>query len=158
MANEKGILLAPTIEGQQSGYLGPMIDRELDVMAELGILAPLPPVLLEAAGTYEAVYTSPFAKAARSQEVSGLMRTLETTLNVVQITGNPEPLDHFDWDVIMPEMADIQAVPERWMNGERKIAAIRKNRAEQAAIQQQIQAAPAAAAMMKAEAVAGKKG
>ena len=158
MANEKGILLSPTIAGQQSGYLGPMIDRELDVMAEEGLLPPMPPALIEAKGSYNVVYTSPFSKAARSQEVAGLMRTLETTLEVVNITQDPAPLDHFDWDVIVPEISDIQSVPERWMRSPKAVAFLRQQRAEAQQAQMEIQAAPAAAAMMKAQAVANKKG
>lgn len=158
MANEKGILLSPTIAGQQSGYLGPLIERELDVMADQGMLPPMPEALLEARGSYQVVYTSPFSKAARSQEVAGLMRTLETTLNVVQITQDPAPLDYFDWDQIIPDVADIQAVPERWMRAQNDVNAIRQQRAEIQQAQMEIQAAPAAAAMMKAEAVAKKGG
>ena len=156
MANEKGILLSPTIAGQQSGYLGPTIDRELDVMAEEGMLPPMPPQLIEANGSYEVVYTSPFSKAARSQEVAGLMRSVETTLQVVQITQDPAPLDHYNWDIIIPAVSDIQSVPSDWMNSPRSVAFIRKQRAEAQQRQEQIQAAPAEAAMMKAEAVAGK--
>ena len=158
MANEKGILLAPTIGGQQSGYLGPTIDRELDVLSDLGMLLPMPPELVEARGEYHVTYTSPFSKAARSQEVSGLLRTIEGVLEVVNVTQNPEPLDHFNWDTIVPEMADIQAVPTRWMNGSDVVMAKRQQRAQQQQQQNDIQAAPGAAAIMKAQAaVQGKK-
>jgi hypothetical protein len=64
MAAQKGILIAPTIGGQQSGYLGPMIDREIDLAAEMGLLLPMPPQLVEARGEYEVVYTSPLSRAA----------------------------------------------------------------------------------------------
>lgn len=154
--NEKGILLAPTVGRQQSEYLGPMIDRELDIMAELGLLPPMPPLLREAKGQYEVNYTSPLSRAMRAQEVSGSMRTLENVLTIVNATQDPSPLDRFDFDVIIPQMAEIQGVPESWMASDEKVAAKRQARQQAAQQQQQIQAAPAAAAMMKAQAIAGK--
>src|ERR1035437_448286 len=36
LANEKGILLAPTVGGQTSGYLGPLVEREIDVATAQG--------------------------------------------------------------------------------------------------------------------------
>ena len=41
---EKGILLAPTVGRQQSEYLGPLVDREIDVLVEQGLLPPMPDV------------------------------------------------------------------------------------------------------------------
>src|SRR4029077_1707786 len=69
--NEKGILLAPTVGRQQSEYLGPMIERELDVLGAQGLLPPMPPRLKEAKGEYQVVYTSPFSRAMRAQEAAG---------------------------------------------------------------------------------------
>lgn len=147
---EKGILLAPTFGRQQSERFGPMIERELDVLAQQGKLPPMPEVLKEAGAGFKVEYDSPLSRAQRAEEAAGLMRTLESLINVANVTGNPAPLDHFDWDVITPDLADINAVPVKWRLGMDKIAAIREGRAQQAQQQQMIQAAPAAAAMMKA--------
>lgn len=147
---EKGILLAPTIGRQQSEYLGPMIEREIDVLSKFGILPPMPDILKEAMGEYRVEYDSPLSRAQRAEEASGLMRTVETALNVVNVTQNPEPLDHFNWDVIIPEVGDIQGVPSRWMRAKEEIDAIRQGRAQQAQTQEMIQAAPGAAAMVNA--------
>lgn len=155
-SREKGILLAPTIGRQQSEYLGPTIERELDVLGRLGILPPMPPELLEAKGEYRVEYDSPLSRAQRAEEAAGLMRTVETALNIVNVTQNPEPLDHFNWDIIIPEVGDIQGVPARWMRAKEEVDAIRQGRAEQAQNQEMIQAAPGAAAMVKAAAVAQK--
>lgn len=147
---EKGILLAPTIGRQQSEYLGPMIEREIDVLVEQRLLPPMPQVLREAGGEFQIVYDSPLSRAQRAEEAAGLMRTVETALNVVNVTQNPEPLDFFDWDTIIPEVAKIQGVPVRWMKSMDSVMAVRQSRAEQAQQQTLIQAAPGAAAMMKA--------
>lgn len=155
--NEKGILLAPTVGRQQSEYLGPMIDRELDLLSEMGILEPMPPRLKEAGGSYSVIYTSPLSRAMRAQEAAGFMRTLESIKELVNITQDPSLLDPFDFDVAIPEIAEIQAVPPTWMASADKIAAKREGRAQRADRQEQIQAMPAQAAMMKAQAVAQEK-
>lgn len=154
--NEKGILLAPTVGGLQSGYLGPMIERELDMMSDLNLLPPMPPMLKEARGEYQVNYTSPLSRQMRAQEVAGFGRTLETVMTVVNVTQDAAPLDNFDFDTIIPEIAEIQAVPFSWMASPEQIAQKRQARAAQAQQQAEIQAAPAAAAMMKAEAMVAK--
>lgn len=156
--NEKGILLAPTVGRQQSEYLGPLIDREIDLAMELGLLPPMPPMLREAQGEYTVVYTSPLSRQMRAQEAAGAMRAIENTVGIVNVTQDPSLLDHYNFDVINPEIAEINGVPPSWMSSPEQIAEKRQQRAQQQEQQMQIQAAPSAAALIKAQAVAGKKG
>lgn len=149
--NEKGILLAPTVGRQQSEYLGPMIERELDVLMEQRLLPPIPQEILEAGGEFEVVYTSPLAKAARSQEASGFMRTLEVAKELVAVTQDPAPMDLFSFDRAIPAIAYINSVPIDFMATDDEIAQKRKQRQQDKQIQQKIQAMPAQAAMMKAQ-------
>lgn len=153
---EKGILLAPTIGRQQSEYLGPLIEREIDILAKQGLLPPMPQLLIEARGDYKIEYDSPLSRAQRAEEASGVLRTVESAVSVSANTQNPEPLDHFDWDVIIPELSEIYGVPARWMRSIEQVKAIREGRAQDAQTQQLIQGAPAAAALVKAGAVASK--
>jgi len=147
---EKGILLAPTIGRQQSEYLGPSIEREIDLLSRQGLLPPMPPLLKEAQGEYKVEYDSPLSRAQRAEEAAGLARTVEMALNAVNITQDPSPLDLINWDVAMRDIADIQAVPERWLNDENAVAIIRQGRQKQMEIAQATQAAPGLAAVMKA--------
>lgn len=152
---EKGILLAPTIGRQRSEYLGPMIEREIDILSRQSIrgvplLPPMPPVLREAQGEYKIEYESPLSRAQRSEEASGLMRTLEVVIQTVNVTQDPSPLDNFNMDVIIPEVAEIQGVPFRWMHSLEEIQAIRAERSQAAQIQQAAEAGPAVAAVMNA--------
>jgi hypothetical protein len=149
--NEKGILLAPTVGRQQSEYLGPMTDREMDLLSFMGVLPPMPPMLKSAKGLYHVNYTSPLARAQRAQEVAGFQRTIQSTLEVVKVTQDPSPFDVFDFDKATRDTAEIQAVPESWMASDKDIAAKRKARAQAQAQQMQVQAMPAQAAMMKAQ-------
>ena len=156
--NEKGILLAPTVGRQQSEYLGPMIERELDILSYQGLLPKMPGRLLEAKGEYSVVYSSPLSKAMKAQEAAGFMRTLETVKELVNITQDHSLLDPFDFDMAIPAIAQIQSVPESWMSDDGAIAKKRQARAQQQERQQQIQEAPAKAAMIKAAAMAQKDG
>lgn len=155
--NEKGILLAPTVGRQQSEYLGPSADRELDLLNSWGVLPPMPPALRAARGDYHINYTSPLARAQRAQEVAGFQRTIQGLLEIVKITGDPSPFDNFDFDTSTLETATIQAVPESWMATEQMVTQKRQRRAQAQQRQEQIQALPAQAAMLKAQQSADAK-
>jgi hypothetical protein len=157
-ANEKGILLAPTMGRQQSEYIGPMTDRELDLLAQQRLLPQMPPRLREAQGEYHVVYDNPLSRLAKAQESAGFLRTLESVKEIVNITQDASLLDPFDFDVAVPGMADQNAVPESWMADDKAIARKRKARAKAQAQEQQIKALPNQAAMIKAQAVAQKNG
>jgi hypothetical protein len=156
MANQKGILLAPTIGKQQSDYLGPMIERELSLGLDMGLFMPMPPELVEAQGEYEVVYTSPMSRLARAEENSGFIRSVESTLAIVNVTQDVSLLDTYDFEVAIPEMSVNNGTPERWMASAAKMAAKAEQRAAQQQQQADIQAGPAAAAMIKAQ-QGGKK-
>lgn len=156
LVNEKGILVAPTLGRQETEYLGPMIEREIDILNSLGLLPPMPPRLREAGGEYEVTYTGPLALSRRANQAAGFIRTVETAKEIANITQDPKYLDPFDFDVALPEIAAIQAVPERWMRDQRSMDQIRKGRAQAQQRQEQIQAMPAQAAMLKAQATVAK--
>lgn len=149
---EKGILLAPTVGRQQTEYLEPLIARELDLLIEQRLLPPMPQELVEAQGDYRIEYDNPMSRAMRAEEGAGLIRTMESTLNIVNITQDPSPLDNFNFDVIVPELSAINGVPARWMNSVESIQAIRQDRAQKMEQAQQVQAAPAAASLISANA------
>jgi len=150
IAREKGMLLVPSFGKYQADMLGPQLDRELDLLSEQGLLPPMPPMLREARGEYDIVFDSPVNRMQKAEEGSGLMRTVEMTLSVVNVTQDPSPLDHFDWDTIVPEIADQQAVPQRWMRDPKVVEQIRASRQQAQQTEQAINAAPAAASVLKA--------
>lgn len=151
---EKGILLAPTVGRQQSEYLGNMIDREIDILAQQGLLPPMPGILREAQGEYKVVYDSPLSRAQRAEEASGVMRTVQSAIEVVQATQDPKPLFHFNWDKIIPAMADIQGVPMHWMNDQATVDGLAAAHMKQMQAAAASQAAPGQAAMINAGAKA----
>ncbi len=149
---EKGILLAPTIGRQQSEYLGPLIDRELDILSRQGLLPAMPPLLRAAKGEYKITYDSPISRTQKAEWAAGAVRTIEVLLNYAQQAQDPSVLDILDMDLAGPQIAEIYGTPAPWIRGQEDIAQIRKNRQKQQQIQTAIQAAPAVASVMKSKA------
>ena len=155
-AKEKGILLAPTIGRQQSEYLGPSIEREIDVLSQQGQIPPMPMALKEAMGEFQIVYDSPLTRSQKAEEASGLQRTLETALNAANVMQDPSMLFYFNFDTIIPAIAEIQGVPFHWMNSPEVVQAKKQQQAQQNQMRQQVEAAPGAAAIMNAQSKAQK--
>lgn len=149
-AREKGALLSPTMGRQESEFLGPMVERELDVLNEQGLLPPKPAILAEAEAEYEVYYDSPLSRLQRAEKGSGFARSIMSTAELVKVTGDQSLLDIYDLETAQAEMAvEIHGVPVRWMSTPEKLAGKRKARAEQIQMQQMIDAAPAAASVAK---------
>ena len=151
---EKGILLAPTVGRQADEYLGPMIEREVNLLASQGLLPPMPEALREAEGEFKIEFDSPLSRAQRAEEAAGFFRTIDKAIEIAGVTMDMSLLDNYDLDAALREIADIQGVPSRWLQKPDAIAAAREQRAQQQALQTAIQAAPGAAAVMKADAAA----
>lgn len=117
---EKSALLSPTMGRIQSELLGPGILREIDMLHEMGRMPKMPPELIEAKGQFDIIYTSPMAKGMYAEEVSGFMRSVEMAMGVADKTQDPSHLDHFNFEVAIPEMSEYMAVPARWMNDVKK--------------------------------------
>lgn len=148
-AREKGALLSPTMGRQQSEALGPMIERELDVLSAQNLLPPMPPMLRDAQGQFDIIYDSPLSRAQRAESASGFMRWIDWAKEYVQLTGDPSPLDYADWDQAMPALADIGAVPPAWVKSTDQVAAQRQARAQQMQQKAMLEAAPSIAAVAK---------
>lgn len=158
MMSQRGILIAPTVGRQQSEYLGPLIDRELDLLQNMRLLPPPPPAILEARGEYNVQYASPLQRDQRAQEVAAFQRTIDMATAVANVSGDPSIFDTFDFGTALPAVADINGVPESWMASDQQKAQKAKVRAEAQQRQEAIQAAPAMAALTKANAAAAGKG
>lgn len=149
-AREKGVLLSPTMGRQQSEFLGPMIDREVDVLAEQGLIPPMPLIVQQMQGEYKAEYDSPLSRAQRSEGAAGFMQVVNYARDIVAVTQDPTPLDNFDFDAALPDIADIAAVPTNWMASPEQVAAKREARAQATQEKQMVDAAPAMASVAKA--------
>lgn len=142
-AQEKGALLAPTMGRQQSEMLGPMIEREIDILARSGLLPQMPDELREAGGEVDIEYISPLNRAQRAEEGVAILRTLESVTGLAQF--DPEVLMVFDPKKIARELADINGVPAKVLRSDEEIFAIKDQQAQQAELAQLLQAAPVVA-------------
>ena len=84
------------------------------------------------------------------------MRSVEIGENISKATGDPSIMDVFDFETAMPEIADEQFVPTRWMSTTKQIAVKRKARSDAQAREDQVKSLPGQAAIMKANAITAK--
>lgn len=146
---EKGILIAPTAGRMQAEFLGPMIERELDLLQQQMLLPEPPPELVDAGGGYEIEYDSPMSRMQRAEKASGFNRSVNRAAEYAKMTNDPTPLDWFNFDTAMPELLDIDGAPAAWIATPEAVAQKRQQRAQQAQQQQMVDAAPALAAVAK---------
>lgn len=142
-AQEKGELLGPSIGRQQTEFLAPMIERELDILSHVpGLLPDMPPELQEAGGFTIVRFQSPLDRMQRAGEGANMLRWLESMTPVFQV--KPEAMNVVDWTQFGRRLADIQGVPAEVMNDEEVQVEQDQVAAQQQAAQQLIQAAPLA--------------
>lgn len=146
-AQEKGMLLTPTMGRQQSEALGPLIERELDLLAFHRVLPPMPQALIEAGGEYEIVYDSPMSRMQRAEELVGVQRTMELLAPFAQI--DPTVLDIFDRDELARLTAEVSGVPTPVLRSPEALKQLRADRAAQEQEAMMMQAAQPLAGAMK---------
>ncbi len=146
-AQEKGMLLTPTMGRQTSEALGPQIEREIDLLMLHRVLPPIPDVLREAGGDYEIVYDSPMSRMQRAEELVGVQRTMELLAPFAQI--DPSVLDVFDKDELARLTAEVSGVPMPVLRSPDAVAQIRQQRAQQEQEAAMVQAAQPLAGAMK---------
>lgn len=129
-AQEKGQLLAPTVGRQQSEFLGPIIERELDILAAAGALPPMPPQLKRRGGLVKAVYNSPLSRLRRAEDGVAISRTIEMLTPIAQI--KPQVWDIFDEALLAREIADINGTPVRVLRRKEDYDAMQQQREQQA--------------------------
>jgi hypothetical protein len=149
LAREKGVLFSPIMGRQESEFLSVMIEREMDLANQQLLLPPMPPELIEAQGEYKITFDNPLSRAQKAEQAAGLMRTVDWAANMAAQSQDPTPLDHFEWDVIVPELSHINGVPASWMKSPERLAEMRKGRQQAAETQQVIDAGPTIAALQK---------
>lgn len=148
-SREKAALLAPIMGRQQSEALGPMIEREIDLLMEQSLLPPVSQAMAEYGAEYKVEYESPLSRMQKAEATSGGLRMFQYAGEIAANTQDPSVLDWFNIDEMMPALADAQAMPASWIRSKKDVDQIRKGRQEQQATQQLIDAAPAMASMMK---------
>lgn len=138
-AQEKGVLLGPTVGRQQSESLGPMIERELSILARADALPPMPAALRDAGGDYEIQYDSPLTRAQRAEEGLGVMRALEIVGTMA--AADPSIFDNFDADAVAKIAVEVHGV-EHILRKKEDVEALRGERTQQEGLSQTLAAGP----------------
>jgi hypothetical protein len=150
-AQEKGQLLAPTMGRQETEFLAPMIERELDVLWRRGILQrelpAMPQSLAQAGGVLKVVYTSPLTRLAMAAQVTAIQAWFSDLAPMAQV--KPDVLDVVDTDAAALILADARGVPQKARRTPDAVTQARQARAQQVNQQNILAAAPIAAKAAK---------
>jgi Bacteriophage head to tail connecting protein len=156
-AQEKGALLAPSMGRQQSELLGPMIERELDILARAGQLPPMPEHMAKRGGMVDVEYVSPLNRAQRAEEGVAILNTIQSITPLAQI--DPTVMSIFDPEATARELAEINGVPAKVLRTPDQMKAMQDQLAQANNMQGLLQAAPVASGVAKdmaqAQALAG---
>lgn len=147
-AQEKGQLIGPTGARIESEFLSVMLMRELDILAAAGQLPEMPEKLAEAGGLFEIEYDSPLSRAREAEGGVAILRTFEQLAPIAQVAG-PSVFKRFNVDKISEELARLNGMPARLLYTDEEMEGIDAAAAQQAELQQILQAAPVAASAAK---------
>lgn len=146
-AQEKGILLAPTMGRVQSELLGPVTERELDVAVHAGLLPPMPDELIEAGGQVDIEYDSPLNRAMRAGEATATLQWAQASAPFIQ--ADPSAARVANATEIVRGLAEIYSVPTRFLNPPEVVEQQEADAQAQAKAAALLQAAPVAAGAAK---------
>lgn len=139
-AQEKGQLLAPTAGRIMSEQLGPMIEREVDICARMGLFPPPPQQLIDAGMEFDIDYKSPLIRMQMSDEASGIAQTLQMATSLAQF--KPDVMNLFKYGDIMREFADINGMPRSLVIDADEEQQMQDAQAQQQQLNNLLQAAP----------------
>lgn len=153
-AQEKGALLAPTMGRLQSELLGPMIQAEIDILAQAGVIPPPPDSAGDAQGlTTHIEYTSPLARAQKADEGVAILRSLEDAAALAQY--DPTTPKMIKGPEALRRLWEIRGAPPNLLRSAKEMEEIAAAEAQAQQLQQLLQGAQAAGGAAKNFAAAG---
>lgn len=133
-------MLAPTMGRQQSEFVGPCIEREIDVAHAMGALPPPPKQLLQRGGGYKVIYQSTMARNMRLAEAGAIMDMTQALGVFAQI--DPDAANIMDIVAAAREVAEIKGVPAKLLRSDDEISAIKAQKEQGAQAQAVAEHAP----------------
>jgi hypothetical protein len=126
ITQQKATLLAPIMGRQHSEDLGPLIERELDIMSRMSqfrwISQEMPDELREVGAEYKIEYRSPLSRAMRAQEGVAILRTMETLPTAISIDQQSAYV--IDVQASVRELAEINGVPAKLIRDDKMVKQI----------------------------------
>ena len=149
---EKMRLMGPMIGRLQVEFLGPLIDRVFRIMSRMKLI-PQAPGILEGM-EMKIVYTSPIARAQKSNQMFTVSRLFESLAPLFQV--KPELLDNMNTDETFRYFHHLLDAPPQIMNEKEEVAQVRQERQEQQQAQMEAEQAKQESEAARNVAEAGK--
>lgn len=148
---EKASLLSPATGRLESEDLGPLIEREIDIIAHRPdgrwIIEEMPDQLRERGGAYKQIYTSPLSRARRASDALAITRTME--IQTVAMGIDPRAKHVMNIPQAMREVADINGVPAKLLRTSDEIEELSADEEQQQQLAAAAQLAPGVAGAAK---------
>ena len=149
---EKMRLMGPMIGRLQVEFLGPLIDRVFRIMSRMKLI-PQAPGILEGM-EMKIVYTSPIARAQKSNQMFTVSRLFESLAPLFQV--KPELLDNMNTDETFRYFHHLLDAPPQIMNEKEEVEQVRQERQEQQQAQMEAEQAKQESEAARNVAEAGK--
>lgn len=127
-------LMGPTVSSYEPRILTPLIERVFGILDRAGVL-PIPPEGLSPWATLDVSYQSPMAQMLEQAGAVAIQQFIEIAMPIIQ--NSPEASDKLIWDQMLDELSQRIGVPASVIRSDEQVAAIRQQRAEAQAAQQQ---------------------
>jgi hypothetical protein len=128
LARMRAINLAPLMSRVDTEDLGPMVHRELDIAAKMGILPEMPQRLRQLGAGYKPVNTSPLAQLMRAQDGLAIQRTLDAAPAAIGI--DPRAANAIRVPESFRMLAEINGMPAKLLRSLDEMEKIADKQAE----------------------------
>lgn len=150
---EKGILLGP-LARQEQEWFAPLLDVELDLLWEEGLLDDMPEQVMayfRAGGGVDVVYDNNLSRMQMADEAAGYLRTAQQVSLIAQFDESVVPAftREYPLDKVIPGLGEVNGIPARWRASDEEKTAGDEQAAAAAQTQQLLNAAPQIAAAAK---------
>lgn len=143
-ASEQSVMFSSTTSRREKEFLGPMVQKEYEILERAGQLPQMPPELQEALASGQAQlqieYESPIRRAQQADEGTAVMRVLEAAAGLVQF--DPSIKNKINTEAALEILQRVWGAPGRIFNSKEQKQAKDLSDAQLAQNQQILQAAP----------------
>ena len=135
-AKEQSTILSSFTGRQESEFLGPLIEREMEILELSGNMPEMPPVMMESEGEWETTYTNPISQAQKADEALGSQNMMSILFEASNFM--PEILDNVNPDIFAKSLHEASGAKEMLLNSDDTVQQIRGERAKAMQEQQQV--------------------
>jgi hypothetical protein len=110
---QRGIMLSP-LKRQENEWFTLQVDRELDLMNDMGMLDDMPVEVREEGGLFQIEYDNPLAIARNASEAAAFYETLNGLTPLMQLSPEqtvPAFFREFPFERVLASLAAIRGVP-----------------------------------------------